>query len=854
MYRVAIIVNENETLHSVYANTEFIIKKALSKVYLNGGVDRMYSFETFDKFNISTLFEKGNNNIFTFDSIFIATNACNNIEIYNELVENKGIIAQYIDDANGNCHGMCISNQQKLGAVEGDAHYIEFLADLFTYKLIKRKEKKSSDGTVTIYDSKDWLVNFPIKIDNTIIERCCSGEKNQFMPHKYRYILSPNIKSSYDIIYEDKSYSKVETNDSRSLLLKSRVGNERLIISSVVLDWSEHLEQLANILIYITEGINQVAFIYKSFAINKRFSRYINKAHDQKMALKQYNENEILEVLNSIKQEGNGLTTQLYPHSIFVFSSEWLENEINDFWEKYVIDIKKDIVFYRIVDGDSNRKNELTLVSSFSKSVKNSYIFLSAEEWLMANYTTSQWRKSIWTYEYILRLFDYLSFNATGYIIPLYNEIISHYKIKESDSELKATNSYLDFTKLRNPELFENLTYQTYDNVFNSTCSCCNVLDKLYLLCNNNNINEVVVDNQKINTSVLLEERTKCGNWILYKLNSIEYSQRISWQDRIMAFVALYDSGYIINIENNNIALFELLKNELKNCTSIFDRILLTVDRNTYKVDSAIALIDLCKILQFLYVVNEILPSSLECEKFAIAVEKKLFDEQSYNGAWKNLSKTSEISVALLSRLKYNWKHKNSEYFEVMINRAVNFIQNNFDYDKTCWLNDENTTAKSLSAILLYDKVYDFAFDDFLVDLINSANRTNPIFSVSNNIKALDFAQSQYNQLISEKQKSDLQVREIKKNKHYLLKLIKRYKLIVGFTATMAALAILFSICLIGIFSTTYPKEWQTILNDNITKILATVLGLVVTTILTGVVQHTKTKLIEDYNKEELKL
>ena len=140
------------------------------------------------------------------------------------------------------------------------------------------------------------------------MERCCSGEKNQFMPHKYRYILSPNIKSSYDIIYEDKSYSKVEADDSRSLLLKSRVGNERLIISSVVLDWSEHLEQLANILIYITEGINQFAFIYKSFAINKRFSRYINKAHDQKMALKQYNENEILEVLNSIKHEGNGLT------------------------------------------------------------------------------------------------------------------------------------------------------------------------------------------------------------------------------------------------------------------------------------------------------------------------------------------------------------------------------------------------------------------------------------------------------------------------------------------------------------------------------------------------------------------
>ncbi|NBK00419.1 hypothetical protein D5282_24960 [bacterium 1xD8-48] len=78
--------------------------------------------------------------------------------------------------------------------------------------------------------------------------------------------------------------------------------------------------------------------------------------------------------------------------------------------------------------------------------------------------------------------------------------------------------------------------------------------------------------------------------------------------------------------------------------------------------------------------------------------------------------------------------------------------------------------------------------------------------------------------------------------------------MIVGFTTFMSALAILFSGCLIGIFSTTYPTEWQTILNDNIAKILATILGLVVTTILTGIVQHTKTKLIEDYNERELKL
>ncbi len=674
MYRVAIIVNENETLHSAYANTESILKKALNKVY-SDEIDKIYSFEIFDKFNIYTLFDKGNRNIFTFHSIFVATNACNNIEIYNELVKHANIIAKYIDDGYGNCHGICISNQQKLGANEDTAAFVGFLPDLFTYKLIKRKEKKSSDGSITINDSTDWLVNFPIKIDKDIIEKCCSGENNQFMPHKYRYIIYPKIKSSYDVIYEDKSYSETEKNSSRPLLLKSRIGNERLIISSVILDWSEHLEQLANILVFITEGINQFAFVYKSSSLNKRFSRYINKARDYNMALKQYNENELLQVLNGIKV-GNDFP--LYPHSIFVFSNEWSEKEVNDLWEQFSTIIEKDITFYRIASDNPIKKNELVLVSLFSKSIKNSHIFLSAEEWIVANYIKSKWRKSIWTYEYILNLYDNLSFNTTGYIIPLYDEIIGHFKIKEANDDATNSNNYLDFTKLKNKKAFENLAFQTYDNVFNSTCSCCNVLAKLYSLSNKNNIAETIENGQKINTSIFFEESVKCGNWILYKLNNVEYSKRISWQDCLMAFVALYESGYINYIKNNN-NLYEVMIEELKNICSIFDRLFLTVDRISYKVEPTITLVDLCKILKFLYVVNEVSPYSLECEKYALAIEKKLVDEQSYNGAWKNLSETSEISIALLSRLKYSWKFKVTEDYELMINRAVNYMQNNFD-------------------------------------------------------------------------------------------------------------------------------------------------------------------------------
>lgn len=126
------------------------------------------------------------------------------------------------------------------------------------------------------------------------------------------------------------------------------------------------------------------------------------------MALKQYDENELIDVLEGIKNERN---FQLYPHSVFVFSSEWGEKEVGELWNRFVTDINRDIIFYRIVNDNLGRKNQLALVSLFSKSIKNSHVFLSAEEWLTANYITSKWRKSIWTYEYILNLYDFLSSN-----------------------------------------------------------------------------------------------------------------------------------------------------------------------------------------------------------------------------------------------------------------------------------------------------------------------------------------------------------------------------------------------------------------------------------------------------------
>lgn len=848
MYRVAIVVNENEMLHSVYANAEETLKKALSLVYREK-VNELYSFVIFDKFNIYSLFEKGDNNIWTFDSIFIATNACNNKEITQELSLHSNDLATFIDDEKGNQHGIFVSNQQKLGGDFSIAQPIPFLPTKFTYKLIKRKEKLSSDGKVAISCKGDLLVSFPLLINDLIIEQACSGMHNQFMPHKYRFYIEPNYESSYEIIYCDDSYTNGSSTEKRSLLLKSRIGNERVVVSSVVLDWAEHLNQLANIIIYITEGVNQFAFVGKSKCNDFVFSRYIRKARDCKMAIKEYNENTILAELTKVESEAIDKHKLYIPHKVFVFSSMWSGEEVKKLWSKYIILSDCNIAFYRLVSDSSREKDELMLESIFAKSIKNSQIFLCAEEWLTANFIVSRWRKSIWTYEYILDFYTYLGFSKCSFIEPVYREITTHYKIKNiphvgSDQAKGALCTH--------EKMFEKKCFQTYDNVFNSTCSCCNVLAKLYTLCQNNGIKSLKLGTKNVSVDELLKEVLQLGNWIVYKMNCEDYRSRISWQDYIMAFVALYDSGYINDVMVNDNDIYSLIKIDVERAIDIVKENALQMRNGYHFVKEETKNSDICKALKFLYVCYDIERDSEETIFALLDVfEQCLEERQQYSGQWNNLSETTEITLSLLCRNEFNINIQRTERFDTMINRAINIIQNSFDYEKSCWLDDENTTAKSLNVILHYDEIFNYAFDDFLADLVGNANKYSQAVNVNNNIKTLDYAQEQNQkiQVIAEerKEKIDKQRVELK----YSKKLIKKYKFIVGVLASAFALSVLFIICIFGILASNYSNVLKDIIAENIAVIISTALGIVVTAILTGFAQHTKSKLIEEYERKD---
>ena len=109
----------------------------------------------------------------------------------------------------------------------------------------------------------------------------------------------------------------------------------------------------------------------------------------------------------------------------------------------------------------------------------------------------------------------------------------------------------------------------------------------------------------------------------------------------------------------------------------------------------------------------------------------------------------------------------------------------------------------------------------------------------------------EYNKLVIEKNglakdKITL-ISENKKNR----KLIRTFKAIVGTLSVALAISLLFIICIFGILASAYKDILNKILSENIAIILSTALGLVVTTILTGVFQYIKSKLTKDEEEKK---
>ncbi len=88
--------------------------------------------------------------------------------------------------------------------------------------------------------------------------------ENDFKAHVYRAVLAPKNEAAYEAVLEDRSYG-----GSRRLMLANRSSlyGERVVVSTIAVDWEGHWRLLENIVRYITEGMPRVALI----AVTRRY-------------------------------------------------------------------------------------------------------------------------------------------------------------------------------------------------------------------------------------------------------------------------------------------------------------------------------------------------------------------------------------------------------------------------------------------------------------------------------------------------------------------------------------------------------------------------------------------------------
>lgn len=782
MYRVAIIINENEVSHSKYADTLSTLNSALDECNENGKKGNSYHFTILDKFNIHTLFETGENNIKTFDGIFIATNAMSiNERIYNVFCENKQSVEEFINDNKG----VFISSQKKLsnGSLsKAEYKSTGFLPEIFDYYLFDRPEKYSSDGVVSI-STRNKILLYPYKINNEIIKTHC--ENNQFIVHTYRSLIIPKHSNSYDTLLCDNTSAPIShtklgyINSERKVLLSCRY-NKRIVISTMALDWANHREILCNILTFITQDIPRTIFVKKESErnISTIIDSYIIRANIANLPYRVISENEIDDYT---KISGNTL----------IFSPNWTTEEIEKIYAELLI--KQNIYFsiYHICRtyNSSSNSHKLSKYCNFSSIDTMKDVVIQN---LLSNYLTTSWNKSVWTYSYILKLIEFFDFDIQFVAKRIYQELTNHFTKKDEETDkLELTGSY--------------------DNVFNATCKMLEILnyfqDKYeYVICEDSPY--------KIGSVI-----KSADSWILAK---IEVGAVF---DQDICYCLLYF------LKNNR---YDSLNNETKaQLMQLLTQLLVTVTEEilSLRIKNRSS-VDLCRIYQTLCFLT--IYKTFKLEKTATYLEEMesiLKERQDIYGNWKNITETAEITAMLLEVYELRSKINISmDTINILIPKGIEMLHSQFNSKANMWSNDLSATAKAMYAIGLYDKNFNFAINDFFWDLKNNQETRIDVIDetkidrIGNFYKTIDGLEKERD-LLSKQIIADEKSILVEKNKSSKARTLSLF-LLAALLISLAMFTLLYWILLAS-----YPDTLRAILKDWSTHLIAGFFGFLITVI-----------------------
>lgn len=436
MYRIAVIQNEVEMQHSGYVDSVPKYRKQNFDL-------KEHVFNRFSSVNIRNLFIEGEDFLLDYDCLIIGTNATSDDDVYTILCEegNKNLLAQYISMGKG----LLICSQKKFRKddeaddSEYNARKTFFLPETYEYKVISRpKGESSTDGTVIICDQKlnniqKFISSYPRVMKNETIEERC--QHNDFQKHYYRDFIIPVNDSAYFPVLLDNRRPVRNT-----LMVACPQKNEKIVISTMALDWAGHYELIENILYYLIIGIPSVAFVNKRDVQAQDFEFLISEADLSKISYVTY---------SSLENVLNGRLRQY--HTLYVFSSTFPEEEVASFWEEHIKPQTEYIklFYYKYIN------RELVLVNfsyySYIDTQKR-----EVETWLKSKYQGGMWDNSFWkTYDALLALHN-MGISISGYLKSIFMQIYQHYKSGSYDGVLAPTCGLLELEAL----IIENDEYR----------------------------------------------------------------------------------------------------------------------------------------------------------------------------------------------------------------------------------------------------------------------------------------------------------------------------------------------------------------------------------------------------------
>lgn len=449
MYRIAVIQNEVEMQHSGYVDSVPKYRKQDFDL-------REHVFNRFSSVNIGELFIEGENYLLDYDCLIIGTNATSDGDVYSILCDekNKELFEKYISLGKG----VLICSQKKLredpdaSGSEYKARKTFFLPIPYEYQVVSRpKGEGSEDGNITVFDNdinnvQKFICSFPRLIDNKIILEHCT--KNDFQQHFYRdYIVPINDSSYFPVLWDDRDRPRY------TLMVACPRKNEKIVISTMALDWAGHYELIENILYYLVIGIPTVAFVDKKSQPEQDFAFLMSEADLSKISYHLYESCESV-----VKSDLNRY------HTLYVFSPSFSEGEVSDFWEQHIKGkgnyIK--LFYYKYI------KCELVLVN-FSYY---SYVDTQKQEvqiWLRSCYKDGLWGNSFWkTYDALFALYS-MGDNISSYLQSTFLQIEKHYRNGSYDGVLAPTCGLLELEALVLDNVDLKREVPNIENYFNET-------------------------------------------------------------------------------------------------------------------------------------------------------------------------------------------------------------------------------------------------------------------------------------------------------------------------------------------------------------------------------------------------